>query len=62
MLHTDVDIVCPGGSIFDALLIGEDMACVTTHVIDGLVLGEKLNGAVDSWGHLSIFPFRLGLE
>ena len=47
MFHTYVDVVGPCSRIFYALRVGEHMPCVSSHIVDRLVLGKQFDGSID---------------
>ena len=48
MFHADVDVVCPGFGVGCALVTREHVAGVAADVVDGLVLFQQFDCAVDS--------------
>ncbi len=51
VLHADIHVIGPGRGIDAALRIGQHMAAVRAVVIDGLVLLQKLDAAIDPRSH-----------
>ena len=51
VLHADIHVVRPGRGIDAALRMGQHMAAVRTVIIDGLVLPQELDTAIDPPGH-----------
>src|SRR5262245_26357839 len=56
VLHADIDVVGPGPSIRLALRETQHVAGMLADVVDGLILGQKFNGSIDSGCHEQSFP------
>ena len=51
VLHADIHVIGPGAGIYGALCMGQHMAAVRAVVIDGLILLQQFDAAVDPLTH-----------
>ncbi len=51
VLHADIDVVGPACGIDAALRLGQHVTAVRTVIIDGLILLQKFDAAIDATAH-----------